>query len=674
MLFRSKLDRLITFLGIAGFVFAISLSQRVFPTAAVDFTVPRHEIRQTAAAYLGNQSQEDISQYRSTQRFSQNWFASIYLQQTLGIEATNQLIQQEQLPIYYWGLRWFKPSQKEESYLALSTTGDILEYRHDFPDDATGANLDSDAAQKIAETYLTNDRGWELSTWELFDTSTTEQEERTDHMFTWKRTDPALEDAELRLAVDVAGDEISYYGYWLKIPEEFSREHRKQGNLASFFDRISTQILVNGTLTVAFVFYAIAIAQGKVRWQSGLLPALIFFTVSLLSRWNGLTLAQSYYSTTENYYLFWLQTGFDSIYYTAINTVPIYFLWSGGQQLAKRLWPLRDMFLPRHPNRLAVFTRAYWRGLMFSGIHMAYVVGFYLIATRIFGSWTPMGVDYSNLFSTPLPFISPLETGIIPAIDEELSARLVGIGIILLLTRSRWLALTLSGGLWALAHLTYVRDPFYLRGIELWLPAIFLGLIFLRYGLLTAMVSHGVYNAFQGIIPLLETQDIYLIGSGIVVIILILLPLTPGLWQRWKYPDRWFAAQKETVLDIVSPVAEDWEQIQALPLKNLALPKIEDWSKTHEILCLKSEQGIEGVSIAALEPDSYGATVQMVYVTPYYRRCYYGTKLLQALAKRLKQRGVTNVRTRIQSSDVTAKRFWANQNWKTSSNTFQTVI
>lgn len=249
-----------------------------------------------------------------------------------------------------------------------------------------------------------------------------------------------------------------------------------------------------------------------------------------------------------------------------------------------------------------------------------------------------MGVDYSNLFSTPLPFISPLETGIIPAIDEEPSARLVGIGIILLLTRSRWIALTLSGGLWALAHLTYV------------------------------------YNALQGIVPLLETRDIYLIGSGIVAVILILLPLTPGLWQRWKHPDQWFAAQKGTGLDIVSPAAEDWKQIQTLPLGNLVLSKTEDWSKTHEILCLKSEQGIEGVAIAALEPNSYGTTVQMVYVTPYYRRCYYGTKLLQALAKRLKQRGVTHVNTNIQSSNVTAKRFWANQNWKTAANTFQTVI
>ncbi|MEO0869570.1 MAG: hypothetical protein AAFY17_14260, partial [Cyanobacteria bacterium J06642_11] len=431
MLFRSKLDRLITFLGIAGFIFALSLSQRVFPTAAIDFTMPRHEIHQTAADYLGNQSRENISDYRSTQRFSQNWFASIYLQQTIGITETNQLIQQEHLPIYYWGLRWFKPSQKEESWLALSPTGDILQYRHDFSEEAPGDSLTVEAAQTVAETYLENDRGWDLSNWELFDTAKTQQDARVDHTFSWKRTDSKFGEAELRLSVDLAGSEISYYSYWLKVPEDFAREHRKKGNLAQFFDRLSTQILVNGTLAVAFVFYAIAIAQGKVRWQSGLWPTLIFIIVSLLSRWNSFPLAQSYYSTTENYYLFWLQRGFDSIYYTLINAVPIYFLWCGGQQLAKRVWPLRDMFLPRHPNRLAVFTQAYWRGLMFSGMQMTYVVVFYLVATQLFGSWTPMGTDYSDLFSTPFPFISPLESGILPALDEELSARLVGIGIIL---------------------------------------------------------------------------------------------------------------------------------------------------------------------------------------------------------------------------------------------------
>jgi len=55
MLLRSKLDRIITFLGIAGFIFAGLLSQQVFPSAAIDLSVPRQAIHQRAEVYLTDQ-------------------------------------------------------------------------------------------------------------------------------------------------------------------------------------------------------------------------------------------------------------------------------------------------------------------------------------------------------------------------------------------------------------------------------------------------------------------------------------------------------------------------------------------------------------------------------------------------------------------------------------------
>jgi membrane protease YdiL (CAAX protease family) len=319
---------------------------------------------------------------------------------------------------------------------------------------------------------------------------------------------------------------VGYYSYWLKIPEAFLRQFREKRNLASFFNRISYLIGIYGALSVAFIFYLKAISQNRIDWRSGLRPALIVLGVSLLAEWNYLPLAKSGYSTTENYTLFWIEEVYITIVGAIFTAVPIYFLWSGGQQIAKQVWPQRDMILPRSPNRLIVFTQSYWRGLMLGGIGMGYLVIFYLVATYIFGSWSPMDVNYSNLFSTPFPFLNPLTSGILPAIEEELDARLIGIGIILLLTRSRWLALVVSGGLWAFAHLSYVADPFYLRGIELWLPAIFLdGLFFLRFGLLTTIVGHCFYNAFLGASSLMEAQDVYLFGSGVLVIILLLTPL-----------------------------------------------------------------------------------------------------------------------------------------------------
>ncbi|MBE9067423.1 hypothetical protein IQ260_12225, partial [Leptolyngbya cf. ectocarpi LEGE 11479] len=172
MLLRSKLDRLITLFGIIGFTIAILLSQRVFPSAAIDLNVPRQTIYQTAQTYLKTYSQDNFDQYQSIQRFNEDWMASVYLQQTLGIPETNRLIEDKNLPIYYWNIRWFKPSQQEEFYISVSTTGDIVSYSHTLPETAPGARLTLAAAQTIAEDYLSNEQGWNLDDWDALENST----------------------------------------------------------------------------------------------------------------------------------------------------------------------------------------------------------------------------------------------------------------------------------------------------------------------------------------------------------------------------------------------------------------------------------------------------------------------------------------------------------------------
>ena len=718
MLLRSILDRVITLLGVAGFIFAALLTQQVFPSAAIDLSVPRQTIYQNAEDYLlshhlavsdlpasdlsasnapenvvndndSSGSTLQIGEYKSVQRFGKDRMGSVYLERTFCIPETNRLIKAENLPIHYWSIRHFKPSQQEEFSTYLSTTGELIGYHHTIPEADPGESLDQDAAQAIAQNYLTAERGWDLSNWSLADASTTERPARTDHSFDWKRNDFDVGDAELRLSIGLQGDRIGDYSYWMKVPEAFSRDFREERNAAGFVAQISYLAIFYGPLSVAFIFFIIAIAQIKLNWRAGLPPAILFFFVSLLAQLNTLPLDKAYYSTTQNYSLFWIQELYTTLFYAVSTAVPIYFLWLGGVQIAKRVWPQTDMILPRSPARLKVFTQAYWRGLMMGGIGMGYVVMFYLVATRLFGSWSPMSANYSNLFSTPFPFLSPIRSGILPGISEELASRLVGIGFILLLTRQRWLALLIPGGIWAFAHLGYVSDPIYLRGIELWIPAIFLyGLFFLRFGLLTPIVGHCVYNSLLGASLLLTANDAYLVGSGVLVIVLLLAPLVPGLWQHWHQRSSKQRSSKqhlsksgeasETPLTIRPTVEGDYEAISRFYLKNDLLKAIlskkcvtkQCQSVAYELLSLVSSEGeeesIQGVALASIESDDT-ATVKTVYVSPQYRRCYYGTQLLQALSNRLQQRGVTHVQADVKTTDTRAHRFWLNQNWQTIS-------
>ncbi|MFK8182449.1 MAG: GNAT family N-acetyltransferase [Phormidesmis sp.] len=712
MLFRSKLDRLITLLGIAGFVVAIVFGQQVLPSAAIDLSVSRQEIARQGEAYLQDKASPtvtaaDLADYKISQRFGESGMASIYLQRSLGIAETNRLIQAERLPIYSWRIRRFRPSQQEEFNLSLSTRGELIGYRHTIPEAEPGANLNEDDARAIAKRYLQDERGWNLADWELVDASTTQRPARTDSNFNWKRQnlDQAFDigDAELRLSVGVQGDRIGAYGYWLKVPEAFSRKFGEERSLASSIARMSHMVGFYAPLCVAFLFFIGAIARNTVNWKAGLPPALLVFTISWLAQLNNLPLYKSYYATTQNYTLFWFQELYSSLFSAGETAVTVYFLWMGGQQLAKRVWPTRDMLLPRSPNRLAVFTQSYWRGLMMGGIGMGYVILFYFVALHVFGSWSPISMNYSNLFSTPFPFLSPLRSGILPAISEELQARLIGIALIVWLTRQRWLALAIPGAIWAFAHLGYLSDPIYLRGIELSIKAIFVyGLFFLKFGLLTTIVGHCIYNASLGAGLLLQANDSYLVASGLLVFALLLAPLAPGLWQHWQQgkPANKHASKRANGLDVQPAIAirptvpEDDSQVQQLLKKMLeekgefelndagkaAIAHFADhhrqidsqtsqFSKQFEIACLLVNNQIKGIAVAELLPEAT-AMVKAIYIEPTYRRCYYGTQLISALTQRLQQRQSDRIQVDIETANPAIQRFWVNQSWQTTSRRF----
>ncbi|MEL7352894.1 MAG: GNAT family N-acetyltransferase [Cyanobacteria bacterium P01_A01_bin.116] len=688
MLFRSKIDQLLTFLGIAGFIASSLLAPQIFPNAAVDLSVPRQAIHQQGSDYLESHmrlakaaesentskteeapAKLDLSTYQWVQQFGHDRSGSIYLQRTLGIPETKQLTQSAHLPLYYWSLRWFQPSEQEEFRTAFSPAGEVISFDHLIPEAAPGKTLTESDAQAIAENFLREDRQWTLDDWELVDASNTQRPNRTDHTFNWKQRDFAAEDAELRLTVGIQGDQVAYYSHWIKTPESFSRDFRKDRDKAWFFSNVFYLINVNVPLSVAFIFFVIALVRQQINWRAGLPPALIFFAVSLLARLNTLPLDKSYYSTTQSYLLFWIQAIYNDVLYAAIAAIPMYFLWIGGVQIAKRVWPQRDMIFPRSPNRLNSFTQSYWRGIMMAGICLGYVVVFYGISTRFFGSWSPMSINYSTLFSTPLPFLSPLRNGILPAISEELAARLVGIGMTFLVFRRWWLALIIPGMIWAFAHLGYVSYPIYLRGIELSITAVLIyGVFFLCFGLLTTMVGHCVYNALLGTSLLLKADDPYLFGCGLFMIGLLLCPLFPGLIQQWQQPEKLRNLDKP--LDVGTVSSDDYTLLRRLPLVNYSVEDIfsqdsfsQDLQPTYEATCLKvtgEQSAIEGVAIAQLiSPQT--AIIQQVYVSPKYRRCYHGTRLVSALSQRLKQRGIQHIEVQVNARNPIESLFWANQ-------------
>jgi hypothetical protein len=194
-----RLDVWITLLGLFGLLIFLVFYDQAFPSAAIDLDLSRAEITQRARDYLEAQG-HDLQDYKLAVSLEQDWGASVYLQQTLGVPGTNQLIQSKDLPIWFWRARWFRPLQKEEFSVYLATGGDVVAFVHSILEDAPGAALAQDQARALAEEYLVSDRGWVLNDWEPVSASSEEQPGgRMDHHFEWKRRDFSVGEGDLRL-------------------------------------------------------------------------------------------------------------------------------------------------------------------------------------------------------------------------------------------------------------------------------------------------------------------------------------------------------------------------------------------------------------------------------------------------------------------------------------------
>ncbi len=659
-----RVEIVITILGLLGAFLFFALYDQAFPSAALKLDLSRDQIVRRAQETMQAYGYE-LDDYKLTLTFTRDWSSVIYLQRVLGISEMNRRIQSEALPLWFWRARWFRPMESEEFLLYLSPQGEVVAFFHrmcecEEEEGVQGEQLSEEDAQALAEQYLIETHGWEMGDLELVSSSSEESSSgRMDHSFIWKRSDFSIGESELRISVSLYGDQVNGYDYYLKTPEEFWREFSEQSSRAGFIDGISTTLGVQGFTVIAMLAFGWGLLRHARPRKSSYLIALGAGLISLLSDLNYLPLYPAYYYTAQGYSQFWFEVIFYALLSAVGVSVFVFLLWVGGERLGKLAWPRQNKILSLRGDRWVNLARSSWRGLMLGGISGGYAVLFYLIATRFLGGWAPMDASYTNLYATPFPFLGPILSGLLPAIEEEVLFRLVGIGLILGLTRRRWLALLVPGTLWAFAHLTYVRDPYYLRGIELLFPAVFLyGLFFLRFDLTTTIVAHMAFNATLGALPMLRSGELYFVFSGMVVILFLFAPIAPGLVHAARRKLR----GKVLVEPQVGPAGEeDLGGLTALPLEGQGWASLL-FDPQKSVFCLRVDDQVVGVAVGRIEEGQ--GILSQVFVSPEWRGRYWGSELAEAVCADLEAKGAQSIETSALAHNRLALAFLASQGWR----------
>jgi membrane protease YdiL (CAAX protease family) len=500
---------------------------RAFPEASIDFRVTRDQARAQAEAFLAAQGFR-VDGYRSASRFSYDDTAKTFLERELGLDRANRLMG-SRVRLWRWSWRWFRPLQKEEFRVDVTPTGELAGFQHEIPDAAARPSLPADQARAVAERFLRDTMHRDTAALDFVEGSSVARPARTDHTFTWKERDSGIfgqGDATYRLEVTVLGSEIGAYHEYLKVPETWQRAYeglRSRNITAGTIDSGFMMLLALGLL----VTIVLRVRARDIRWRLaaavGGIGAILYF----LANWNAQPLAAFNYPTTDSYASFIAQEFLRNLL-GALGAGGLLFVFTAGaeplyrERYRARL-PLGMLFSPRGLGSKQFFKGTVL-GITLAGIFVAYQTAFYMVAYR-FGAWSPADVPYDDLLNTRLPWLFVLLGGFLPAVSEEFMFRMFAIPFLSKLLRYVPIAVVLAAFIWGFGHATYPQQPFWIRGVEVGIGGVALGLIMLRWGILPTLVWHYSVDAMYTALLLLRSHHPYFVFSGAASAGIMVLPV-----------------------------------------------------------------------------------------------------------------------------------------------------
>ena len=513
--------------------FSVRYFYLAFPEASIDFRVGRAEARAIAESFLAGHSYQ-VGGYRTAASFDFDDEAKTFLEREAGLQHANQIMG-SQVRLWRWSYRWFRPLQKEEYRVDITPLGQLTGFQHQLPEDASRPALSDEQARAAAEQFLRDGLKRDPASLDFVETSSVTRPARADRVLTWKERNFDLNGATCRLEITLLGNEVGGYREYLKIPEQWTRDYqrlRSKNDVAQYADTVVVLILAIGMVVVI----VLRVRRHDVKWRLAAQVGLIAMALSLCATANQFPLQEFGYRTTDSYGSFLSQQILQAVL-TALGAGGLLFVITAAAE------PLYREFLPSRITlgnlfrlrgvRTKSFLLGSILGLSLCGIFIAYQTAFYIVAYR-FGAWSPADVPYTDLLNTRFPWAYVLFGGFLPAASEEFMFRMFAIPFLRKLVKLLPLAVILAGFIWGFGHAGYPQQPFYIRGVEVGIGGVVLGLIMLRWGILPTLVWHYSVDALYTAMLLLRSQSLYYRLSGAASAGIMVLPVLFALVAYWR--------------------------------------------------------------------------------------------------------------------------------------------
>lgn len=528
-----------------------------------------------------------------------------------GVAGFQQLIGNPAAATHGWWVRLFSEGQEEELGVGFFPDGQLAGFAFRQPENNPGADLPEPEALALTEAAITSLLGEQFADYHLLNSAVVRQTRgRADHRFTWEHKHLQAGEARFRLEALLAGDQLVSLVRIKHIPQAFEQRF---GEMRALNQRISQ--VANALMGLVFGLGGFLlggiwlIRQGQLQWRKAVWPGVVLAAGLASVVIVNLPTAWMYYQTVTSSGTFLFQQLFQALatfFFFGIFWVALYAVAEG----------LSRMAFPRHPGLYGFFKAPQAASPEIAGrVLGAYIwTGFFLLYAVLFialtarwGWWQPAWSQVDpNILASWRPGVAPLFNALQAGTWEECLFRAIPLSMAVLLGRRFGMlrplvigTLLLQALVFAGAHANYPNLPGYSRVVELFIPALVFGLVFLRYGLMIAILTHFLYDLVLMSLPLFMTDDSRLWIDRAIVIAAGLLPLLAVMWARWRagsWQSLSDSARNQGLL--VNVVVRE----QVAPPPVISVPG--SWQFSPAVLVVITAIGIGGLLLAWTRPDA----------------------------------------------------------------------
>ncbi|MDZ7292926.1 MAG: CPBP family intramembrane metalloprotease [candidate division KSB1 bacterium] len=578
-MFRKPLFWLaLTLLSIGAVLFAFKYFPEAFPIVTLDLQMDRQNAL-IAAQQLAQKYNWQPVGFKQAASFRLDQEAQNFVElEAGGNEAFRRMLGEKLYSPYTWNVRHFKEGETHEVLIRFTPRGDPYGFVQKLPEKEAGAALAADSARVIAEAAASQDWQIDLSQYQLAEKSQeTRPGGRIDHTFVYERPEVKIGEGRYRLRLVVGGDRLTELTHFIKIPEAFSRryEEMRSANEAINFGAIAVMALlyILGGCGIGIFFL---LRQRWVIWRQPLFWGFFIAFLQLLSGINQWPLLWMNYDTALSSQGFAMQ----QIMLLVAQFMGWGVILSGSfiaaESLSRRAFPqhLQQWRLWSTPvaSSKPVLGRTIG-GYLLVGLFLAYDVALYFFARRSLGWWTPSDtLVQPNVLATYFPWLDSIAISAQAGFWEESLFRAVPIAGAALIGQKLGMrrvfiaaAMIIQALIFGAGHAGYATQPAYARLVELIIPSLGFGLIYIYFGLLPGIILHFAFDVVWIALPLFVSSASGIWIDRALVVLLALVPLwiiliarsRAGRWievSEENYNRAWTPAVKEEAVPVVTEV------------------------------------------------------------------------------------------------------------------------